>query len=235
VGEKVDARLKFFTAFKKHGVLLKFDALYERQLPAFVQDEARRREVAFDTGAAQLLCDEVGSELGQLADAVERLAVYVGERKKITVADIEAVVATTRQRNVFELCNAVGEGSRDRALTVLSSMMGAREPGVRIVAMLTRHVRQLWTANGLLARRMNKFDLAQALGIPPFFVDGIEAQAKRWDANAFSRMHAALFEADKALKSSRLEDDRILEQLVLELTRPAAAATARPTPSSRRA
>lgn len=217
IGEKADQRLKFFVAFKKHGEMVKFDPLYERQLPGFVRGEGDRRGVRFAEGACELLADEIGSELGQLADAVERLAVYVGERKTVTASDIEEVVATTRQRNVFELCNAVGEGSRERAITVLASMIGARESGVRIVAMLTRHVRQLWIASGLLQARPSKLELAQALGVPPFFVDGIAAQAKRFNRAAFRRMHEACYLADKALKSSRLSDDRILERLILAL------------------
>ena len=129
-----------------------------------------------------------------------------GEPKEITLADVEAVIATTRQRSVFELANAIGEGSRERALLALGSLVGARESGVRIVAMVARHVRQLWTAHGLLSRRLSKFELAQALGVPPFFVDGIEAQARLRDRAGYEAMHAALFEADRALKSSRLED-----------------------------
>jgi DNA polymerase-3 subunit delta len=218
VAEKADQRLRLVSAWKKNGVLVKLDPLYERQLPGFVREEARARGARFDAGAAELLCDEVGADLGQLADAVERLAIFVGGRA-ITPADVEEVVASTRQRSVFELANAVGEGSRGQALAILAGMMGARESGVRIVAMLARHVRQLWTARELTSRgRMSKMDLAQALGIPPFFVDGIEAQARRFDRPRFETMHAALYRADKALKSSRLDDARILEQLVLELT-----------------
>ena len=220
VGEKADMRLKFFTPFKKTGVLVKLEPLYDRQLPGFVRDEARLRGVTFDAGAAELLADEVGAELGQLADAVERLAVFAGDRKKITAEDIDQVIATTRQRNVFELCNAIGEGNRERSLLVLGSMLGARESGVRIVAMLARHVRQLWTANGLLAKKLDKFALAAALGMPPFFVDDVAKQARRFDRGMFERMHDAVYRADKDLKSSRLGDDRILERLVLELTTP---------------
>jgi DNA polymerase-3 subunit delta len=218
VGEKADQRLKIFSAWKKTGVLVKLDPLYERQLPQFVREEARARGVTFEHGAAEMLCNEVGSDLGQLADAVERLAIFVGERP-VTARDVEEVVASTRQRSVFELAEAVGEGNRARSLEVLSSMIGAREPGVRVVAMLARHVRQLWTCLELTAKgRPNKFDLAQALGIPPFFVDGLVSQAKRLDARALGRMHDALYRADKDLKSSRLDDARILERLVLELT-----------------
>jgi DNA polymerase-3 subunit delta len=221
VGEKVDARLKFFTAFKKSGTLVKLDPLYERQLPDFVRGEARARGVVIDPAALQMIVDEIGADLGQLSDAVERLTLYVGGQNKKSIGpdDVETVVATTRQRNVFELANAVGEGNRPRALTVLASMTGARESGVRIVAMLARHVRQLWVTKELLGRTGDKFEIAGALGIPPFFVDDIIKQARRLDGTRLGRMHAALYLADKNLKSSRLDDERILEALVLELTR----------------
>jgi DNA polymerase III delta subunit len=119
---------------------------------------------------------------------------------------------------VFELCDAVGHRKRDRALTIIGSITAARESGVRVVSMLARHVRQLATAKSLLAARLGKMELAQALGVPPFFVDGITDQARRLDGGAISRMHDALYRADVDLKSSRLDDERILERLILELT-----------------
>jgi DNA polymerase-3 subunit delta len=128
------------------------------------------------------------------------------------------VVATTRQRSVFELANAVGARDRGRALAILASMIGARESGVRIVAMLARHLRQLWITRELLSTTGDKFEIAQALGIPPFFVEDMMRQARTLDRGRATRMHDALFRADKNLKSSRLDDARILEGLILELT-----------------
>ncbi|MCU1282629.1 MAG: holA [bacterium] len=224
VGEKADQRLKFFTAFKKHGVILKLDPLYERQLPEFVRGEAKARGVTIAPDALTLIVDEIGAELGQLADAVERLAIYAGDRKQIVAEDVDKVVATTRQRSVFDLANAVGAGDRAQALRVLASMLGARESGVRIVAMLARHLRQLWITSELLQKTRDKFEIAQALGIPPFFADDIIRQARNIDGARAKRMHAALFAADKNLKSSRLDDARILEALILDLTRTSASA-----------
>ena len=195
VAEKADQRLKFFSAFKKHGELVKLDPLYERQLPDFVRGEARARGVTLAPDAVTMIVAEIGAELGQLADAVERLAMYAGERKQITAEDVDKVVATTRQRSVFELANAVGAGDRASALAMLSSMLGARESGVRIVAMLARHLRQLWITSELLQRTRDKFEIASALGIPPFFADDIIRQARTLDAAKAKRMHAALFTA----------------------------------------
>jgi DNA polymerase-3 subunit delta len=217
VGEKPNQTTKFFTAFKKAGVMVKLDPLPERRLADFIREEAKARGVALESGVAELLRDEAGPELGQLADAVERLTMFVGERKKVTLADCEEVVASTRQRSIFELCDAVADGSRARALAVLGSMTAGNESGVRIVSMLARTVRQLWTARELLARRAANAEITQALGLPPFIAEQIIQQARRFDRATFDRMHDALFRADRDLKSIRLEDARVLERLMLEL------------------
>ena len=74
MAEKVDSRLKFFTAFKKTGVLSSSIRCTSGMLPEFVRGEASaaRRQLEF-AAAVQLIVDEIGADLGQLADAVERL------------------------------------------------------------------------------------------------------------------------------------------------------------------
>ncbi len=213
VAEKIDQRLKFFSAFKKHGKLIKCDPLYERQLPQFVRDEAKRRGAKMESGVAEAIVHEVGTELGQLADAIERLRLFAGERA-ISLADVKETIVSSREHSVFELCNAIGGRNRARAFETLGTLLQAREPAVRIVAMLTRHLRQLWLAHELSGRDV---DLAAELGIPPFFVRDIVDQSRRFQASEFKQMHAALFAADRALKSSRLDDARILETLILKL------------------
>jgi DNA polymerase-3 subunit delta len=222
--EKLDQRTRFGQAAKKRARSVKLEPLYERQLIGFVRAEARRRGVRFDTGAAELLCDDIGADLGALADTIERLALFAAQKPDggaVSAADVEAQVPGGRQRTVFELADAVGRGDRGRALAILSAMMDGRESGVRIVAMLSRHVRQLWTADALLREKTPRAELAPALGVPPFFVDGIVDQARRigqGGERAFRALHDALYRADRALKSSRLEEPRLLEGLIMEMT-----------------
>ena len=224
--EKLDQRTRFGAAAKKLAACVKLEPLYERQLIGFVRTEARRRELSFEPGAAEMLCDDIGADLGALADTVERLSLYTrsrGQGQSVTAAEVIAQVPGGRQRTVFELADAVGRGDRARALGILAAMMDNKESGVRVVAMLSRHVRQMWSADGLLKARTPKGEMASALGMPPFFVDGIVDQARRvgqGGEGAFRDLHEALFVADRALKSSRLDEARIMEKLVLDLTRP---------------
>jgi DNA polymerase-3 subunit delta len=219
-GEKIDLRIKLFTSFKKHGVLIKLEPLKEWQLGSFLVEEAKGRGVRLEAGVAQLLADEIGAELGPLVDALERLATFVGDRRVVSVADVEAVVATTRQRSIFELCDAVGRGERVRSLQILGALLRDREPGVKILALLARQIRQLWTAQRLRSDGLSSQELAQQIGVPPFHLDGILEQAARLRPGRVELLHEVLFRADRDIKSSRLDDERLLERVILELTQP---------------
>lgn len=217
VADKADLRLKFFTELKKHGVVQRYDPLKERQVPGWVADEARRQGVKLRPGAAERVADAVGTDMGQLSSALERLSLYVGPGKAIRTEDVDDLLAQTRQHSIFELTNAVGRGERREALLVLRRMLQDREPGVRIVAMLARHLRQLWSAKSLSGRGADPQAIAAQIGVHPFFVRDVIGQAARFSDEKLAQTHGALFDADRRLKSSRLTDAAVLEQLVLGL------------------
>lgn len=218
IGEKADQRLKFFTLFKKHGLLLKLDPLNDRQLPSFVETEAKRLGARLEPGAAARIADEIGADLGQIVDALERLTLYVKAGAPIRIGDVEEVVATTRQHSVFELIDAVGAGNRASALALLGGMMALREPALRLLAMLARHVRQLWQTCDLLAGgRVGSGEVASALGVVPFVAMKLLDQARRISSPRVSAMHEAIYQVDRALKLSKVDDQRLMEQLILRL------------------
>ena len=218
LAEKVDLRLRFFNLFKKHGLLLKLDPLADKQLPGFVEAEARRLKVDLQPGTAARLAEEIGADLGQLADALERLCCYVLVGQPIRIADVEEVVVTTRQHSVFELIDAVGGGDRSQALTLLSDMLMQREPALKLLALISRHVMKLWQTADLLSQgRPSASEIAGALGVMPFVAGKLLDQARRLKLSRVQAMHEAIFHTDRQLKQSKLDDERMMEQLILGL------------------
>ena len=217
MASKAKTQLKFFKVFQKKGVIQKDKPLKDREVPRWLTAEARRLGVQLRPGTAERIADSIGADMVRLATALDQLAIYVGPGEPITPRAVEELLAQTRERSVFDLTNAVGRGQRREALAVLKQMLEAREPGVRILVMLTRHVRQLWSAQEMTARHVGKDTIAKQIGVHPYFVQDIMRQGSRIGARTLRRMHRALFEADRAIKSSRLSDAVILERLVLSL------------------
>ncbi|HMU37932.1 MAG TPA: DNA polymerase III subunit delta [Pseudomonadota bacterium] len=218
VAEKVDMRLRFFTLWKKHGLLLKLDPLSEKQLPGFVEAEARRLEVQLKPGVAVRLIEEVGTDLAQLADALERLCCYVPVGQPIRPKDVEDVVVATRQHSVFELVDAIGANDRAKALTLLSGVLSQREPALKLLALLSRHVVKLWQTADLLSQgRPSVNDLAKTLNVLPFVAMKLIDQTKKLKLSRVQVLHEAIFQTDRTLKQTKLDDERVMEQLVLKL------------------
>lgn len=212
---KVDGRLKFFAAAKKKGLL--HDLAPPRQLGPWIAAEAKRRGANLAPDAARRLADVVGSDLSRLASALEQLSLFVGDERAITGADVDALIADTSEQNVFQLTEAVGQGERERALRAVAKLVEQRESAVGVTMMLARHFRQLAQYQELATARAPQGEMMRVLGVPPFVLDKLAPQARRFPAGAFGRAFALLSKADQDLKSNvkaALGERIVLERLV---------------------
>ena len=223
IGEKIDTRFKVFATLRKAGYLHEFASLRDRELAGWLAREAKQRQVGLDGDAATALAEMAGPDLGRLSQALEQLALYVGDAKRIRLADVEELVAETRQRGVFELTKAIGEGNVERALRLLANMQRNREPALRIQFMLVRQLRQIWRAKELAAAGLPRPEIASRVGIAPFFLDDVLVPARRMSHATLERSFGRLYRADRVLKSSRIDPDLILSKLVQQLAEDASA------------
>jgi DNA polymerase-3 subunit delta len=194
---KVDKRLKLYAGLGKKGWLHNLEA--PRQLGGWLRAEAASRKVAIAPEAVNRLVDVIGADLSRLALALDQLAIFAGERP-INSADVDELIATTRERSVFELTDAIGAGERVAALVAVASLCEQRESPVGVVAMLARYVRQLALVHVARATGVARGDLGAFIGVPPFVVDKLIAQARRYPAPTLARATARIAAADRALK-----------------------------------
>jgi DNA polymerase-3 subunit delta len=145
--------------------------------------------------------------LSRLAVAVEQLALYAHGRA-ITSDDVDELIADTRERSVFELTDAIGAADRPRALAAVASLCDQRESAVGVVVMLARHIRQLSLLHALRARNEPRNQWASQIGVPPFVVDKLVAQAKSYTPQALALATRRLADADRALKGDITLDGR---------------------------
>jgi DNA polymerase-3 subunit delta len=197
LASKIDKRLKLFAALSKKGWIHVLDA--PRQVAPWLRTEAQRAGVQLDGGAISRLVDTVGDDLSRLALAIEQLGLYAGERP-VTADDVDDLIADTRERSVFELTDAIGAADRARSLAAVASLCDQRESAVGVVVMLARHVRQMALLHVLRAQNVPKPEWASRLGVPPFVVDKLAAQARGYSPHALAHATQRLAAADRALK-----------------------------------
>ncbi len=197
VAAKVDKRQKLFAALSKKGFLHVLEA--PRQLLPWVRNEATALGVKIEGPAVTRLIETVGADLSRLALALEQLGLFATGRA-VTADDVDELIADTRERSVFELTDAIGSADRGRALAAVVSLCDQRESAVGVVVMLARHIRQLSLVHVLRDRRVPRNEWNGRLGVPPFVVDKLIAQAQSYGPNALAIATQRLAAADRALK-----------------------------------
>ena len=214
---KIDGRAKLMQLAAKRGAVVDCKKLYDDKLPSWIGFEVKRRERQISFEAAKFLADMVGNDLGGLVGAIERLVLYVGDRKLIELSDVEEAVTETHQRDIFELTDAVGQRKLSRALSYLHNLVENGQPAPLILHMLARHFRILSKAREIEGRMMDSAEVARYLGVNPFFAKNYVGQARNFSKGELRRSFRTLHRCDRAIKSSRLPKERVLERAIVEI------------------
>jgi DNA polymerase-3 subunit delta len=197
-------------------------ALSAQKLPDWC---IQRAETSYDKqlvmAAARLLVDLVGSEMGLLDQELAKLAVYVGDAKRIDAADVDKLVGSSRAENTWKIFDAVAAGNVGDALNILDRLLDQGEEPIRLLGAFSMQLRRLAQAYRL---NQNGTPLPGALaeaGVPPFGIKSAEQQLRRLGRRRAERLYDWLLETDLGLKgSSQLPPRTLLERLVIQLARP---------------
>jgi DNA polymerase-3 subunit delta len=219
VAEKIDQRKKFFQTFKTHGETVPCQPLKESQIPAWIKQQARHRKLAMTEETIAYLAERVGPDLMLLANELTKLSLAVGPDRPVQIQDLKAVMGPQQMPSIFDLTRAIGERNSGEAVRLLDALLLGGEAPLKILAMLIRHVRQMWLAKTLKNQGASPAEIAQEVGIPSFFISELLTQTQRYTLDEIELAYRDLLATDSRLKRSRAEPQFLLEDLILKLCR----------------
>ena len=95
----------------------------ESEAVRWIGEYGSTREVKIDADAARELVDALGGDMMMVSNELEKLILYVGEKKRITLGDVETMVLAAKQRSLYELTDAISSKDRVRALQMLNAIL----------------------------------------------------------------------------------------------------------------
>jgi len=213
-GTKIDQRKKFFAELKKHGELVEFKRLYDNKLSAFIQSESTVHGKPIEPAAADLLSFLIGNNLQELSSQIEKLVVYAGSRPRITLEDVRTVASSSKAFTVFELARYLCVRDLHNALKSLDTLFRNGEETPMMIGALSRHFRQLWRVREMLDRKAAKPDIGREVGINPYFLDDMIAQARNFGRGELRNIFIELYRCDLASKTGGGQPYTLMHGLV---------------------
>jgi len=196
----------------------------EGEAVRWIGEYCATRGVKIDADGARELTDALGANMMMVSNELEKLILYAGEKKQITLGDVETMVLAAKQRSLYELTDAISAKDRVRALEVLDALLSTgegEEAAIGHLYMLAKTFRQMLVIleRNVRDQRMLWAALWQGFRVPPFAADDIIRQARRYKSKReLTRAIRLVAKADLALRSNPPGKRLILEKLILDLS-----------------
>jgi DNA polymerase-3 subunit delta len=218
VGSGLDKRRRLVSQARSAGFLVSCEPLERAALPGFIERKVSEGSARIAPDVADLVAELAGPELSQVADAIDRLTLFVGQNGEITEDVVAECVVRLRPSTVWELVGAVGRRDLGAALRALDQVYDPADRGLRLVGVLAWSTRQLIRFDAAQRAGANPSEAAARAGAPPFKARELAQQLKGLDAADLERFVLKLAELDGDLKGgSKRPPKASLEHTILAL------------------
>jgi DNA polymerase-3 subunit delta len=156
----VDKRRSLYKTIRQKGIIVNCSIPKgDRRADKIAQDAAlneRRQAIlnqfnkTMDQGTYQAVCEMTGFDLRTFSQNLEKLVNFVGDRKQITVDDVEHVLERTKKDPIYELTNAIADRDIVKSLFFSDSLLAADFHPLQILAAITNQVRKLLLIKGFV-------------------------------------------------------------------------------------
>ncbi len=212
--KNLDSRTKLAKAIKKHGVVFTSKKIYENKIPNWIESYLKNKNFSITPQAAQILTSYLGNDLGRIANELEKLAIAVKNTNKITPEHIEKNIGLSKEFNIFELQNALGEKNVFKANQIIR-YFGANpssNPIQKTISNLYFYFSKLFTYHFL--KDKSDRNVSAELKVHPFIAKSYIAAAKRYSPTKLYEIMGILRDYD--MKSKGFEVSTMVDMAELQ-------------------
>lgn len=209
--------LKSINRYHKYGLIEELNHPYQTEIPDWIKYLTKQLRKTIEPEAIKVLQDLVGNQLQNISNELEKLALFIGERKEISRIDVEEVISALRIESVFDLIDYIGNRKLVEALIALSQLLKSGEHPLKILALIYRQFRLIMKARSLLNQGMGPEAIRNYLKMEDFVWKKFFPQVNKLSVEKLEESFQRLCEADLALKTRGIPQKLVLEKLIMGL------------------
>ena len=212
---------KLSETLKKRAQVLDFQKQSERDLCVWIARHFRAANKTISDKLCSYLVFLTGGGMTQLSGEIEKIISY-SSGPEIQRSDIDAVVTPVLNAQTFDISNAIADGNFQLALTKLQDLFAMQAEPIAILGAVGAQLRRLYYAKTLAACGKGQAAFMELTGNKSTYAANLTFSAARNVSAAFCETAVELcLQADRDMKRSADDPERILEVLVANLSQEA--------------
>jgi DNA polymerase III subunit delta len=179
-------------------------------------DVARKNGRQLSPDNARLLTEISGGNRSLLEDQLEKIFIYLGAEKVIDYETIEALSASLKENNIFELQDAIGRKDKAKSVKILYNLLDKGTEPTFIIAMLTKYFTGLSRVNEMKGKIPDDV-AARIVGTHPYYYKNYKSAKEKFSDRDLFRSVNALLNADILLKSTSFDPKSLFTVLIADI------------------
>ncbi len=215
----------FYKAAEKAGIVLELAEIKpwekEKRLAEWVNKQATAARKLMSFQVCQALVKQSGADPAMLAQELDKLICYCGEKKEITVQDVEAICTRQQLDSVWQLGEAIFRRDTSSALHMIHTLLMSGQALLPLLRQLRSQFQTEYQICLLLAQGKHAQDITQEF---PYMKGQILErhirQAQYYGLEACRQGLLSLDAIERLMKNSAVDDRLLAEILMMQLTFP---------------
>ncbi|SDZ87200.1 DNA polymerase III, delta subunit [Pseudobutyrivibrio sp. ACV-2] len=211
-----DKRGKLYKAAKAAGGDIEINMPNESDLARWVGGILKESGVQMKKEAWSQFLIMTHDSMDNMARELEKLVSYVGDRKQITIDDVNAICVSRVETKIFDMINAIAAKDLRKTMDLYQDMLAAKEPPMRILYMIVRQFRQMKVIKQLADFGENSGTIARKVGAPDFAVKRTLQLARNYTDKEISRLLEDSADFETKVKTGQLDEKLAVELIIMK-------------------
>ena len=216
----LDKRKKLVKEIAKTGLVYESKKLYDNQVGEWIKRVLAGKDYLIEPKASAMLVEFLGTDLSKINNELEKLQIILKKGSTITPKHIEENIGFSKDFNVFELQNAIGERNQLKAYKIVQYFADNPKdnPVVLTITLVFTFFIKLLKYHGL--KDKNPKTVAAALGVNPYFLKDYDTALKNYPMKKVSAIVASLRETDlksKGVGANNLPTADLLKEMLIKI------------------
>lgn len=221
-GKSLDKRKALPKTIDKMGVLFESKKLYDNQVPDWIVKYVEAKGFKISPKASVLLSEFLGNELSKITNEIDKLCILLPSGSVISPEVIEKNVGISKDYNIFELNNALGNRDFEKVMRIVHYFAANPKNNPLVVVLSTLHGYFLKVMTYHFSPDKNPDTLATAMKVSKFFIKDYQLAAKNYPPKKISQIFELLNEYDlksKGVNNPSTSEGELLKELVYKMMR----------------
>ncbi|MDD6194002.1 MAG: DNA polymerase III subunit delta [Lachnospiraceae bacterium] len=219
VESEVDKRSKTYKALSKSGCAVDFSMPDEKLLTTWMGSRLKAAGKSISREAWQEFFERTNDSMDHMDKEMEKLLSYTYDKDSITLEDVEAICTKQVQTKIFDMISFIASKNLPKVMELYHDMLAAKEPPIRILALIIRQFDQMYLLKDMASTGMNASTIASKLGIRDFIVKKNLGLARNFTMEQIRQLLEDAADLDERAKTGLINDRMAVELLMIKYSK----------------